>query len=74
MSDDILRSSEPPSIWTRSICGGCRHARPIRSGKGSTFLLCQLALVDPRFPKYPPQPLQRCPGFEPSLPSEPDAG
>ena len=45
-------------------CPGCLHVRIIESGKGSRFLLCELAKVDERFPKYPPQPVIRCAGFE----------
>jgi ribosome-associated protein len=39
--------------------------REIVSGRGSRFLLCGLSQADHRFPKYPPQPLARCTGFEP---------
>jgi hypothetical protein len=38
--------------------------REIVSGKGSRFLLCQLTRDDARFPKYPPQPIVRCEGYE----------
>jgi hypothetical protein len=34
-------------------------------GKNTTFLLCSRAKHDPRFPRYPPQPVATCPGFEP---------
>jgi len=59
------------------LCGDCAYARVIDSGR-STFLLCQRALTDPRFGKYPPLPVLWCPGYErqppPSAPpaSEPD--
>jgi len=43
--------------------------RAIRSGKGSTFLMCQLGVDDPRWPKYPPQPVVSCPRFERYIPS-----
>jgi hypothetical protein len=39
--------------------------REIRTPKGSRFLLCQLSATDARFPKYPPQPVVRCAGYEP---------
>ncbi len=48
---------------TLSLCERCRHLREVISGKGSRFLLCQLSRADPRFPKYPPQPVWRCVGF-----------
>lgn len=38
--------------------------RQIVSGRGSTFLLCQLSQSDKRFRKYPPQPITRCDGYE----------
>jgi hypothetical protein len=48
---------------TESLCESCSHMREIVSGKGSRFLLCQLAQDDTRFPKYPPQPMIRCEGW-----------
>jgi ribosome-associated protein len=39
--------------------------REIVSGKGSKFYLCRLSEADKRFPKYPPQPVIRCSGFQP---------
>ena len=49
------------------LCAVCRHARRIRSNKGSVFFLCGLAATDPRFPKYPRLPVLSCDGFEPVL-------
>ena len=49
---------------TNSLCETCRHMREIVSGKGSRFLLCQLAQDDGRFPKYPPQPIIKCEGYK----------
>lgn len=46
------------------LCAKCRHRRVIRSERGSVFVLCQRAKDDPRFPRYPPQPVARCSGFE----------
>jgi hypothetical protein len=47
------------------LCAGCRHKRPMESDRGSVFLLCQLSLTDPRFPKYPRLPVLVCTGYEP---------
>ena len=47
-----------------SLCESCRHLREVISGKGSRFLLCQLSLSDARWPKYPPQPVRVCAGYE----------
>jgi|LakMenE18May11ns_1017448.scaffolds.fasta_scaffold9929644_3 hypothetical protein len=44
-----------------SICLGCADSRVILSGKGSVFLLCQSEAVPEGWPKYPRQPLPRCP-------------
>jgi 23S rRNA (uracil1939-C5)-methyltransferase len=48
----------------RSLCPQCAHVEEIVSDRGSTFLLCRKSAVDPSFPKYPPQPVVSCPGFE----------
>jgi hypothetical protein len=37
--------------------------REVQTPKGSRFLLCQLSVTDPTYPKYPPQPVIRCDGF-----------
>jgi len=47
------------------LCGRCRHVRRVENRRGSTFYLCRLAEVDPRFRRYPPLPVLRCAGFEP---------
>ena len=46
-----------------SLCRACRNAQAIKNERGSVFMLCKLAKTDPRFNKYPPQPVLRCPGF-----------
>ncbi|MCH2102916.1 MAG: hypothetical protein MK297_02765 [Planctomycetes bacterium] len=46
------------------LCPGCTHVRVIESASGSRFLMCRLAKEDPRFAKYPPQPVVRCRGHE----------
>ena len=47
-----------------SLCEQCRHMQEVLTGKGSRFLLCRLSQTDRRFPKYPPQPVIQCSGFE----------
>ena len=47
-----------------SLCETCRQMREIVSGKGSRFVLCQLAQDDARFPKYPPHPIIKCEGYK----------
>jgi hypothetical protein len=46
------------------LCAECRHARPVVSGRGSTFLLCRRSESDPRYPRYPRLPVIACAGFE----------
>jgi hypothetical protein len=38
--------------------------REIVTPKGSRFLLCQLAQAGSIYPKYPPQPVVRCDGYQ----------
>jgi len=47
-----------------SLCQTCTHRQDVVSGKGSKFLLCRLSQQDERYPKYPPQPVVRCLGYE----------
>jgi len=45
------------------LCTDCIHGRRIESERGSVFVLCELALKDPRFPKYPRLPVLACDGY-----------
>lgn len=47
-----------------NLCDTCLHCRLIRSDRGSIFLLCERALTDPTFPKYPPLPMLECRGYQ----------
>jgi hypothetical protein len=47
---------------TPSLCETCGRMRAVVTPSGSRFLLCQLATIDPAYPKYPPQPVVRCAG------------
>ncbi len=51
-----------PSVFP-GLCGDCAYARVIDSGR-STFYLCERALTDPRFGKYPALPVLACPGYQ----------
>lgn len=55
--------AQPADAPRAGLCPVCLHVKRIRTGKGSVFLLCTRAKVDPAFPKYPPQPVLACPGF-----------
>lgn len=49
------------------LCAACRHAHVLRHPRGGPdYWRCTRAETDPRYPKYPQLPVQRCPGFEPS--------
>jgi hypothetical protein len=49
------------------LCSDCLHARQLESARGSVFLLCNLSLTDPRFPKYPRLPVLSCDGYQKNL-------
>jgi hypothetical protein len=49
----------------QSLCERCAWMREVVTPKGSRFLLCRLSQTDPRFARYPPQPIVRCAGFRP---------
>ncbi len=46
------------------LCADCLHSRRIESAHGSVFILCNLSLSDPRFPKYPRLPVLSCDGYK----------
>jgi GNAT superfamily N-acetyltransferase len=55
------------------LCGACRHAREIVSGRGSRFVLCGRSRTDASYPRYPILPRLTCDGFDPLIaaPSDP---
>jgi len=46
------------------LCADCLHSRHIESAHGSVFILCNLYLTDPRYPKYPRLPVLSCGGYK----------
>ncbi len=46
------------------LCAGCRHARVLRSDRGSVFYQCQRAEQDSNFPRFPRLPVVECRGYE----------
>jgi hypothetical protein len=46
------------------LCSDCLHARRLESARGSVFILCNLSLTDPRFPKYPRLPVLSCASYK----------
>ncbi|MFN6104451.1 MAG: hypothetical protein ACK5EA_08375 [Planctomycetaceae bacterium] len=59
-----LSSTRSPNMFRHSLCEQCGYMREIVSGKGSRFLMCQRATGGAALPKYPPQPVLVCAGFE----------
>lgn len=47
-----------------SQCETCVAMQEVVTPKRSRFLLCQRSRTDPYYPKYPPQPILRCGGYE----------
>ena len=48
----------------QSLCESCVSMGEVITPKGSRFLLCQLSITNPDYPKYPPQPMVRCDGYQ----------
>lgn len=57
---------DPPGVVPGphpGLCAVCVHHRETHNRRGSTFHMCERSRDDPRFRKYPPLPVLRCPGF-----------
>ena len=48
------------------LCESCANVRTVDTRRGSRFYMCQLAEIDPRFPRYPRTPVLRCLGYVPA--------
>jgi hypothetical protein len=64
-----MSSVTKPQSPDPGLCGHCRHARLVDSGR-SVFYLCGRSFTDPAYRKYPPLPVRACPGFEEGPPTE----
>ncbi len=53
------RQATPP----RGLCATCRHARIVKSDRGSEYVLCEQSKADARLPRYPRLPVMACPGY-----------
>lgn len=51
-------------MFSSSLCLSCKNKREIRNKRGSVFYLCDKSKEDPRYRKYPPQPVFHCPAYE----------
>ena len=56
---------------TMSLCETCQNMREVRTAR-SRFLLCELSVTNADFPKYPPQPVVRCDGYQPRTKAKQD--
>lgn len=46
------------------LCAQCRHARLLRSDRGSVFYQCARAESEPQYARYPRLPMLACKGYE----------
>jgi len=49
------------------LCFTCRWMRSTANRRGSVFFRCSRAEDDARYVRYPPLPVQSCPGFEEAM-------
>jgi uncharacterized protein YciI len=49
------------------LCFTCRWMRSTATHRGSVFFRCARAEDDARFVRYPPLPVQSCPGYEEAM-------
>lgn len=73
MKDISDPSDETHKAAAAGLCASCLYARPIESDRGSIFILCELSLVDPWFPKYPRLPVLSCQGYIRGMANPPTA-
>ena len=59
-------AANPEQVRARGLCAACRHAKVVTNDRGSEFVQCVRAKVDPRYRKYPVLPVLRCEGYEPA--------
>lgn len=61
MMNDSRRPGQPGPGG--GLCPRCANVQIITSDRGSRFYRCRLSGTDPRFPKYPMQPVVVCGGY-----------
>ena len=59
-------------LMSLSLCETCQNMREVRTAR-SRFLLCELSTAKAVYPKYPPQPVVRCSGYQGTSESMRDA-
>ena len=65
MTIELFRAQEAfvAETMMTSLCETCKNMREVRTAK-SRFLLCELSVTHAAYPKYPPQPIMRCDGYQ----------
>jgi len=56
-----MQESAPPP--REGLCAACAHARRVTNDRGSVFVRCAYAAVDPSFAKYPRLPVLACSAY-----------
>ncbi len=66
----VAEPTVDPSIAHAGWCARCAEHRVVRSGRGSTFVMCERGLRgEAGYVKYPPLPVLRCDGLRlPAMP------
>jgi len=59
----MSEARSPAPLPPAGLCGGCRHARVVTSGRAS-YLRCSRSDTDTRYERYPRLPMLVCAGFE----------
>jgi hypothetical protein len=54
-------SAPPPHA---GLCATCRYLRLVTNDRGSVFVRCAYAALDPAFAKYPRLPVTSCAGYQ----------
>ena len=52
-----------PAPPREGLCAHCVHARRVTNDRGSVFVRCAYAAIDPSFPKYPRLPVLACSAY-----------
>lgn len=47
------------------LCANCSHAKSLSTKSGNPILMCELALSDDNFARYPRLPVTDCAGYKP---------
>jgi len=59
----VLTTFEAVASVPAGLCATCRHARVLKSDRGSRFYRCTLSDTDPRYARYPLLPVTICEGY-----------